>query len=414
MNSPLDPAIQRYQQAIDSLKKDPPDKLTTAQVLEILTTRDLLQSLLDNTPDKSGTQLERINQLDAELRQHASAIAKVRETAGQPNTWIDNFNPNGKAWWWFLEAPKPKSKDWCWNGLSVACLTAALTLIGDIAPRFIVGSPDLLSSFFVTAQGIFGLASAGSILKVIEGTAKQASNQPLGNFKLPQWQRLSASFSTVFLLITIGLRLSLPNLSSSYTQWGLDRYKTGDWSSAEANFQRALKLNPDNEQAHFWLGSLYEDLQNTDAARSQYQLAMQGSYLPAVNNLARLHILNKKNSAAVTLLLKALDSEKQKPLDPEVKQAILKNLGWARFQQKDYPGAEMYLQDAIDLQQSAKLKKNIAAAHCLLAQVMEAQGNRKGALSHWETCNQNANGFNPDEDDWAITAQKKLATQGTP
>jgi TPR repeat len=413
MSTQIEQAIQRYEQAIAPLVADQPGILASVQILEILTARDFLQDLLENTPDKLGSQLEHIVQLDAVLRQNAGAISKAKETDGQSAKWLDSFNPNEKAWWWFLESPKPKSNDWLWSGVSVACLTAALTLIGDIAPRFITGSPDLLSSFFVTAQGIFGLASAGSILKVIEGTAKPSSGQFLGNIKLPQWQKLSVGFSAVFLCIAVGLRLSLPALSNSYAHWGLDNYKKGEWSSAESDFQRALKLNPDNEEAHYWLGSLYEDLQNTEAAKSQYQLAMQGQYIPAVNNLARLYILNNKSSAAVPLLLKSLDPEKKKKLEPEVKHAILKNLGWARFQQKDYPGAESYLLDAIDLEKTIANKSDIsvAAPHCLLAQVKEAQKEKKIALAQWNFCTQLASAYNSDEDGWTIMAQQRLADE---
>jgi tetratricopeptide (TPR) repeat protein len=415
MNSTLDQAIQRYEQAITRLTQSPHEGATSAHVLEILTARDFLQTQLENTPDKSGTQLETIIKLDAELRGQASAIAQVRNTAGENNHWLESFKPNENAWWWFLEAPKPQSKEWLWNGASIVFLTAALTLVGDIAPRFITGSPDLLSSFFVTAQGVFGLASAGSILKAFEGTAKGISNQFVGHVKLQPWQKLSVGFSAALMLTTIALRVSLPALSSSYTQWGLSSYKKGDWSSAEADYQRALKLNPDNEEAHYWLGYLYEDLQNTDAAKSQYQLAMQGQYIPAINNLARLYILNNKSSAAVPLLLKALDSERQKKLklEPEVKQAILKNLGRARLQQKDYAGAESYLLDAIDLEKPIQLAKkpdiSVAAPHCLLAQVKDAKKQEKDALTQWNLCIQYANAFNLDEDGWSIMAQRRLA-----
>jgi tetratricopeptide (TPR) repeat protein len=411
----INQAIQRYEQAMASLTKAPPEVATAAQVLEILTARDFLQNQLENTPDNSGIQLERIVQLDAKLRKQASAIAQVINTVGETNHWLDSFKPNENAWWWYLEAPKPEVKEWFWNGASVVSLTAALTLVGDIAPRFIAGSPDLLSSFFVTAQGVFGLASAGSILKAFEGTAKGISKQFVGRAKLQPWQKLSVGFSAALMLTTIVLRISLPTLSSSYTQWGLSNYKKGDWSSAEADYQRALKLNPDNEKAHYWLGYLYEDLQNTDAAKNQYQLAMQGQYIPAVNNLARLHILNNKSSAAVLLLLKALDSERQKKLklEPEVKQAISKNLGWARLQQKDYAGAESNLLDAIDLEKPIQLAKkpdiSVAAPHCLLAQVKEAKKQKKEALKEWNLCIQNANALNADEDGWIIMAQQRLA-----
>jgi Tetratricopeptide repeat len=417
MNSPsLAQATERYKTAIAILGSSPavnpstptviPVSLSDEQMLEILTARDAVQAALADTTQTSGENLRVISQLDGTLRAHALTIAQAKPLPD----WQKNFNPSKEAWWWFPETPKQSARTvWLWSALSLTCLTLSFSLIVDIVPRFLGGSPDLLSSFFVSLQSIGGLLSAGAVLKGIQETTQTVTTK----YKLPDqsWAKYSAGVSAAILLGVVGVRLSLPVLSSQYTQWGLEQYKTGDWSRAESDFNRALKLDSDNPTAHFWLGHLYENLQNVDAARTQYQLAMKGGYIPAVNNLARLQIFNKNYSASVILLLKALNSEPEtkKPLDAETRHAILKNLGWARLMQEDYPNAEAYLKQAIDLQKSAKLQENIAAPHCLLAQVKEAQGDKKGALPEWEVCNRDANSFNPDEDGWAITAQNKLA-----
>jgi len=198
-----------------------------------------------------------------------------------------------------------------------------------------------------------------------------------------------------------GLRLSLPTVATWYNHWGWSHYEKGYLSSAEEDYQRALSLNPDDAEAHFNLGLLYEELQDFASARKEYILAIQGGEITtAINNLARLHILNKNYPAAVHLLLKAQSEAK---LDQETQFAIWKNLGWARLKQGDIPGAETALSEAI------KLDKNSAAPHCLLAQVREAQNNQTEALKEWETCNQYANSLNPDEDSWRIQAQQCLA-----
>jgi Flp pilus assembly protein TadD len=136
---------------------------------------------------------------------------------------------------------------------------------------------------------------------------------------------------------------------------------------------------------------------------------MQGGNITAINNLARLYILDKNYPSAVNLLLKA--QQDQKNLDQEIQYAISKNLGWARLKQEDFAGAETALLEAINFQKSANLQENIAAPHCLLAQVREAQKNKKEALKEWEICNEKANGLNPDEDSWRIQAQKALTSQ---
>lgn len=235
----------------------------------------------------------------------------------------------------------------------------------------------------------------------------------LGRFSRSHWQKLGVGAS-LLVLATMGIKLSLPIVSNYYLQAGLTKYKSSNLGGAELDLKQAVSLNPANAEAHSWLGSVYEDLQKTDSARNEYQLAIQGEYTPAVNNLARLHILSGNSAGAIPLLLNALESDKRKSLEPEVKHAILKNLGWARLEQKDYASAEMYLLDAIDLQKSKKLEQGTAAPYCLLAQVREAQRRMKDALLQWEGCNQRANSLIPEEDRWATTAQKRLAAQESP
>jgi uncharacterized protein HemY len=89
-----------------------------------------------------------------------------------------------------------------------------------------------------------------------------------------------------------------------------------------------------------------------------------------------------------------------------VKYALLKNLGWARLGQKRYGEANVHLQSAIALGGKS------ATAHCLLAQVLEAQSDLKGAQRQWETCRQSADVQNPDEDVWMGMAQQRLEAEG--
>ncbi|MFM6347303.1 MAG: tetratricopeptide repeat protein, partial [Dolichospermum sp.] len=123
--------------------------------------------------------------------------------------------------------------------------------------------------------------------------------------KIPErfWHEISAGFSFLLVIGLLGLRLSLPQIATQYNKWGLKNYKEGDWGSAEENYQRAIKLNPDDALAHFRLGVLYEELQKLDLARAEYQIAAQDNIPDAVNNLSRLYILNKNNPAAANLLL---------------------------------------------------------------------------------------------------------------
>lgn len=119
------------------------------------------------------------------------------------------------------------------------------------------------------------------------------------------------------------------------------------------------------------------------------------------------------------MLLKAIADEKHQPLKPVTKQAVLKNLGWARLRQKNYPDAEAKLLEAIEMTPSIQFENDdrrreaIADTHCLLAQVMEGQGNKKGALAKWKICNQNANITIPEHDEWSAVAEKRLIPKET-
>ncbi|MBW4480719.1 MAG: tetratricopeptide repeat protein [Tolypothrix brevis GSE-NOS-MK-07-07A] len=421
-DSRLQQAINRYQTAIEQLKttintakptttpEEAKKQLTPTQILEVFTARDEVQAALTDTTQTSGENLAVIAELDKILKDNAEAIATIRETAD----WQTSFNPPKKAWWWSLQ---PENKphqfwdqfDWFWGAVSISSLTISLGLVGDISSRFLTGGPDTLGAVAVSTQSILTLLTAGGALTL---AGQEAYKRTLKRLKIPErfWHEISAAFSFLLVIGLLGLRLSLPQIATQYNKWGFNNYKEGDWGSAEENYQRAIKLNPDDTLAHFRLGLLYEELQKLDLARTEYQIAAQENIPDAINNLSRLYILNKNYPAAANLLLKTLaDEQKLKP-SAETKHALLKNLGWARLMQSHYPDAEAKLLEAIDLQQSAKLTKNIAAPHCLLAQVMEAQKDKKGALKEWETCIQYADiASSTDDDGWVITAQKRLA-----
>jgi Tfp pilus assembly protein PilF len=261
----------------------------------------------------------------------------------------------------------------------------------------------------VSAQSILTLLAAGGALTK---TGQEALKRGLKHSHCPEkyWPVLGFTGSVALVLGLFTCRQSLPQIATTfYTQPGIKSYRNGEWSTAEVQFNRALKLNAEDTQAHFQLGNLYEDLQLPDQARPQYQLAIQGGTPAAINNLARLNIRKKDYGAAVSLLLKALETDQKQPLDRKTKHAVLKNLGWARLKQENYADAEARLGEAIDLETKGPFNRDeIADTHCLLAQVLDAQKETQAALAKWKTCNQNANITIPEQDEWVAIAQKRL------
>jgi tetratricopeptide (TPR) repeat protein len=434
----LESAIQQYAVALEcltpstqptaeselnlaqSLETKAPEVVTSiaqvseTQILTVLVARDRVQAVLEglvsttDSPASIGESLGKISQLDQTLKENAALFA----AHAKATDWQSSFNPDPKAWWWYLEAPKEvwnDRLDWLWSAASITCLTVSLGLIGDIAPRFLTGTPDTLGAFTVSAQSILTLLAAGGTLTK---TGQEALKRCLKQINCPEkyWPALGFTGSLALVLVLFSLRQSLPQFATTfYTNPGLKSYRDGDWSTAETQFNRAIKLNAEDTQAHFQLGNLYEDLQLPDQARPQYQLAIQGGNPAAINNLARVNILKKDYSAAISLLLKALETEQKHPFDVKTKHAVLKNLGWARLKQANYPDAEARLGEAIDLEAKNQFNRDeIADTHCLLAQVLEAQKDTKAALAQWKICNQNANITIPEQDEWVAIAQKRL------
>lgn len=398
-------AIKKYQAALSILRDNPSP--TEAQVLNILLARDHLQTSLTETtsiPDKILTTLQ---ELDKTLKKKqviiAPIIAKLQPT----------FNPNTKSWWWLIEVPKTESEgekwDWLCQGLSISFLTISLGLVGEISSRFLTGGPDTLAAILVSVQGVFTLLTAGGTLTK---TGQEAGQRLFRKFNISEqsWQEIGVGLSGLLMLSLFGVRLAfLPVLATKYSDWGWHQYQKGDLSSAEEDYQRALSLNPDNAEAHFRLGLLYEDLQNLDLARTEYRLAMQGGNQPAINNLARLYILSKNNAAAVSFITnaRARFAQQNQSFDPDTEYALLKNLGWARFNQKDYNEAKTQLDEAIKLlPKTTPENQKRADIYCLLAQVKDVQG--ENSQKDWKQCNAQANPLYPEEDHWRQQAQKRI------
>ncbi len=198
----------------------------------------------------------------------------------------------------------------------------------------------------------------------------------------------------------------LPMFSQVYNILGKQAYDVGNLGQAEAHYQQAISLNPDNAIAHYNLGNLYEDLNDLKQAKNKYSFAVKNGIADANNNLGRLLIKEKKYSEAVSLLNKALEIPDKSAL---TKYNLSKNLGWARLEQKDHQSAITYLESAITIGENNQLSE--ASAHCLLAQALEVNKNKTEALEQWDLCCEKGRIIKPDEDQWLLMGrQKKIKT----
>ncbi|WP_413171288.1 LuxR C-terminal-related transcriptional regulator [Anabaena azotica] len=159
-------------------------------------------------------------------------------------------------------------------------------------------------------------------------------------------------------------------------QTGYKNYLNNDFTIAVSYLEFAVEVNPNNGSAHYNLGAAYEKLDNLDGACYHYQIAIKYQNRAAdaaVNNLARLQILQGNSADAVKMIEPIFSRVK----DDTVKITLHKNLGWAYFQQNYYQQAKEHLLLCLELE------NDYAPAYCLLAQVQTAMEDQQGAIVSW-------------------------------
>lgn len=403
---PIQFALVSYRMALEYLDHSQ-TSLSTEQALEILSARDALKNVLTTQEQVSVNILSQVMQLDLRLKQKAGKILKVlnlpecRESLSAPP----------QDWWWHLDR---KQVNWVIKGLTVVAWTGSLGLLANIASRFLSGGVGVLGAAAVVFPSLLTLLKARSELTE---AGREGFDQLIT--KLPIFKNSPEKAKFVSLITLLGLLMgfwfALPFISQKvYNQRGLKNYEQGQLGTAEENYLRAIALNPDNVDAHYNLGNLYEDLQQFDKARTEYLIAVKGDVPEAYNNLARLFIQKKEYPQAVALLNQGILQAGKQDSFPEVKYNLFKNLGWARFQQGRDTEAQQALQAATGIASDpevAKYLENRGSAHCLLAQVLERQ-KQPSAIKQWQQCCQLGSTLNPDEDTWLHLAQKKSQEAG--
>ncbi len=206
--------------------------------------------------------------------------------------------------------------------------------------------------------------------------------------------------SLLLMMGLMGWRWGVPQLAATFNNRGFHHYLTGNLTQSQEALALSLQLDPNNRVALYNQAWQCEVVRDFACAEAKYREAAKLGLPAAHSNLARLEIvLEQDYRAAVALSREGLR------LDPfvPVEYSLRANLGRARLGQKRYGEAAKQLQAAIELD------RDRAAAHCLLAQVLDAQGKTQSATAAWETCLDLAQPDHPDEDSWISLGQKRLA-----
>lgn len=409
-SSSLAIAIAPYDKALDALEAGSPSQ---EQVLNVLLARDIVEVALQDTASIPSHQLMRLDDLDRKLKAQRSTITKTIKL----RNWRNIHHPPATNWWWYFEPPallpcldQPHplldQLDWLWQLIILVALAISVTFILNTLKRVLSGGVDTAGVSAVVLQSVLALAGGSALTQ--QGRAALESS--LKRLRIPKhyWQELGAFLSIAVLLLVMAIHtFYLPQLATNLNKSGQQNYESGQLDSALSNYQQAIALRPDYAEAHYHLGTLYEDLQKTDQAIAEYQLVVQSDLNSQPNSPERLLMLRAHNNLGRLYLLKGNTQAAWAPLeqglgfvdaDAAIKNAdiqyehykLLKNLGWVRLQQKYYLDAANYFQEAIDLQpQLQSLFAEVggqAAPFCLQAQVLEAQKQNKAAQTAWETC----------------------------
>ena len=428
--------LERYQQSLDTLESK--DKPSTAEVLEVLLARDAIQAVPPQHRPPAPT-LITLQELDQRL-EAKNCQAKITAQASELLPWQKRLHIAPDAWWW-PSPQKPRQswlaqQNWLWSMGSIIFLSASASLVLNTAARFWDGGIASAGTLPIVTQSVLTLiAGKGALTE----SGRQVWQRFLKNRGVSEayWHEWSCVASGVVFLGVAASHASLPSIGTWYNNWGWNHYQSRRLDSALSDYKTAVSLRPDYPEAQFHAGLVYEDLQQYDQAKENYQVVVAsdpddvplGVWLEAHNNLARLYLLEDNNRDAAPLLIRAkgrvdADLADTDPIIADVNYNLLKNLGWVRLNQQRYDEAETELKAAIDFDQRILQNSPVkdllvemslqreqstgrAAAYCLLAQLADAQERAEEASQWWQQCLDKVNRGNPDEDAWVGVYERR-------
>ena len=408
-------ALTAYRKALMLLVKS--QVLEPQDALTILTARDELQRALAKSPVLSPYLLTETQTLDSQLQKNAADLVAALNL----KAYRHSVPRAEEQWWWYLdETIKPAEthpSDWLFKGATTLAWAISIGLLVTISGRFLLGGAGVAGLSAIAFSNLLTLIKAKSDLT---DAGNEGAKRLFDGFKLTKPQRLRVRFGSTVLLASglFAFWLALPSISREYNRRGQVLQAEGKLGSAEPNYNRAISIDPDNLDAHYNLGTLYEDIQELDKAETQYLIAARGDFPEAYNNLARLYLQSSDNSVnkALALLSQGFTLVEEQESFPETEFSLYKNLGWALLQQEEDQLAISALDEAISIyEQLPKTEQeyviNPGSAYCLIAQAQEATA-QTDALPAWQRCCQLGNRGTPEENAWLTLARERFDAEG--
>lgn len=411
----LGTALTAYREALSPLLtgQSPQEQ----DVLSVLNARDVLHFALEQSPPPGTYRLSEIHALDRQLTTQAAVMAECLNFSA----YRQSFTKAPEQWWWCLDeslkTPKTHPSDWVFKGATTLAWAISIGLLLNISGRFLLGGAGVAGLSAIALSNLLTLLKARSDLTDAGNEGVQLLFE---RFELSKPGQIRLRFGTTALLAgsLFTFWLTLPTIARHYNSQGVTLQDEGKLGSAEQNYNRAISLDPDNLDAHYNLGTLYEDIQEFDKAKTQYLIAARGDFPEAYNNLARLYLQSPENNVnkSLALLNQGLRLADEQKSPPENKFGLYKNLGWALLQQEEYAFAVSALDEAISIYEQLPSDEqeyvaNPGSAYCLVAQAQEATG-QTDTLSAWQRCCQLGDRSTPEENAWLTMARERFDTEG--
>ena len=133
-----------------------------------------------------------------------------------------------------------------------------------------------------------------------------------------------------------------PQLPHVYMYHGTALASQGKFDAAASEIEQAIKLKPDDPEAHSWLADLREKQNRPDQAIEQYRaaLAAQPSYRAARMELGKILLTMGRDREAIPVLLPALQTE------DSYTPVVMMFVGYAYLRTGDRRNAREYLSQA--------------------------------------------------------------------
>ncbi len=134
----------------------------------------------------------------------------------------------------------------------------------------------------------------------------------------------------------------LASAKGAYSR-GIVYYNAGEYENAVSEFQQAIKENPANAEAYFYLGMCYKESYSTDAVDAfKTAVSINPGYAEAYCNLGIVYNKLNMHKEAAAALQEALQ------INPDYSEALL-NLGIAYALGKEYRAAVKMLERSVEM-----------------------------------------------------------------